>query len=72
MLSYLLTLRKSLGGNKLTRERARRVRASWVSVGLEPATMREIYVEQVAFPLLLVKQAFDNELPSTHAAEYRY
>ena len=31
------------------------------SVELEPATVREIYVEQVQFPLLLVKQVFKNE-----------
>jgi DDE superfamily endonuclease len=31
------------------------------SVGLEPGTVREIYVEQVEFPLLLVKQVFENE-----------
>jgi DDE superfamily endonuclease len=31
------------------------------SVELEPGTMREIYVEQVEFPLFLVKQVFKNE-----------
>jgi|SRR5215210_364104 len=31
------------------------------SVELEPGTVREIYVEQVEFPLLLVKQVFKNE-----------
>ena len=30
-------------------------------VELEPGTVREIYVEQVEFPLLLVKQVFNNE-----------
>ncbi|MBA3472675.1 MAG: transposase, partial [Rubrobacter sp.] len=31
------------------------------SVELEPGTVREVYVEQVEFPLLLVKQVFKNE-----------
>ena len=31
------------------------------SVGLEPGTVREVYVEQVEFPLLLAKQVFKNE-----------
>jgi hypothetical protein len=31
------------------------------SVELEPGTVREVYVEQVEFPLLLVKQVFNNE-----------
>ena len=31
------------------------------SVELEPGTVREIYVEQVEFPLLLVKRVFKNE-----------
>jgi len=30
-------------------------------VELEPGTVREVYVEQVEFPLLLVKQVFNNE-----------
>jgi hypothetical protein len=31
------------------------------SLELEPGTVREVYVEQVEFPLLLVKQVFKNE-----------
>jgi hypothetical protein len=31
------------------------------SIELEPGTVREVHVEQVAFPLLLVKQVFKNE-----------
>lgn len=31
------------------------------SLELEPGTVREVYVEQVAFPLLLAKQVFKNE-----------
>ena len=31
------------------------------SIELEPGTVREVYVEQVEFPLLLVKQVFKNE-----------
>jgi hypothetical protein len=31
------------------------------SVELEPGTVREVYLEQVEFPLLLVKQVFKNE-----------
>jgi hypothetical protein len=30
-------------------------------VELEPGTVREVYVEQVEFPLLLCKQVFKNE-----------
>jgi IS4 transposase len=31
------------------------------SLELEPGTVREVYVEQVEFPLLLVKRVFKNE-----------
>src|SRR3954466_12092031 len=31
------------------------------SLRLEPGTVREVYVEKVEFPLLLVKQVFKNE-----------
>ncbi len=40
------------------------------SLGLEPGTVREVYVEQVEFPLLLVKQVFKNEEDGSEGVLY--
>ena len=40
------------------------------SVELEPGTVREVYVEQVEFPLLLVKQVFNNEEDGSEGVSY--
>ncbi len=40
------------------------------SVELEPGTIVEVYVEQVEFPLLLVKQVFKNEDGTAEGALY--
>lgn len=40
------------------------------SLELEPGTVREVYVEQVEFPLLLVKQVFKNEEDGSEGVLY--
>ena len=40
------------------------------SLALEQGTVREVYVEQVEFPLLLVKQVFKNEEDGSEGVLY--